>query len=106
MSRNNKSHRKHRYKRIIKKFPCEDCITLPICMNIPPDEGRIYGGLIGHLTDKCSLLEEYIIGNSVPRQRASFKSRQMGLRSEMQTIRDREMHTIKFFASKGVKYLS
>lgn len=73
MSRNNKTHRKTRYKKLIKKFPCKECITLAICVNKFFDtyDAYYYENRIQPMSDQCSLLREYIetdVHQSPPRR--------------------------------------
>ena len=39
------------------KFPCENCITFPMCLAISYEKGIRW---IAHLSNKCYLLNDYI----------------------------------------------
>lgn len=90
MSNNNKSKRKLYQKKIVNRFPCKECITLPICMNIEYKRNE----LIAQLISKCSLIDHYIIGNGT---RKKSKDR---LYSQLTQMRERELYIINFFNSK------
>ena len=94
MSRNNKSHRKHRYKKLIKHFPCKECITLPICRN----KYNTQRNVVSIIIDECSIINEYL-----ERQITPVKSNTKRTYKECSVVREKENIIRKFFRSYKLK---
>ena len=109
MSKNNKNRKLRRYKKYIKNFPCENCITLPICKaryeSLNEHDNQYYRfsavTVIGTISDKCSLLSEYLDINK--HNNESYGSSYRELRSQrkwrkqFQKLRDKEKIIHKYF---------
>lgn len=108
MSRNNKSHRKTRKKKLIKPFPCKVCITLPMCINKFWDPTQFdftydYTRSLKRLKDKCSILADYIendIHQAPHRKHSKFVAHR---KPQLYGQREREALTLKFFYAEGQK---
>lgn len=108
MSKNNKSHRKTRHKKLIKNFPCHNCITLPMCINkfwdIRTDQFHLHlGHTLKQMTDYCSLLKDYIesdIHKAPRRKHSKFVAHS---KPQFYNQRQREILSIKFFFAECQK---
>jgi len=94
MSKNSKSHRKHRYKKLIKHFPCRECITLPLCRN----KYNVQTNVVSIIIDECSIIRDYL-----ERQITPVKSNTKRTYKECTMVRQKEDIIRKFFRSFKLK---
>lgn len=106
MSRNNKSLRKTKYKRVVKPFPCKECLILPMCLNkfqqFQEQHTVYYQNVISKLADTCSLLKEYIEGERNNRKTKRKVSRQH-LHRSFDTMHRKETLVMDFFYAQNQK---
>lgn len=108
MSKNNKSHRKTRHKKLIKNFPCHNCITLPMCVNkfweiISKDFTNHYNSTLKQMSDHCSILREYLITDvhqSPRRKHSKFVAHR---KPQIYNQRQREILSLDFFFAYNQK---